>query len=144
MIRSRSQEQNRDITRSDIRQISIKSSTDAQIVSGKIQLARDGELAIRAELNDDFAIECLLRRVDREELGSTRDRHGFAKGVREPRHVGVGLQGNPLSRDLITNLIEPLKCGQIRRQSERCTGKLEWIGIVGQAREEVDTSGRNH
>ncbi len=76
LFRNVGQEKDPDIAANNIGKIRVKLSTDADIVGGKIQFPGDEELAVGAELDNDLAVEHLLRCIHGINFPTTGNGHG--------------------------------------------------------------------
>ena len=101
------EEQHHDIARSDLREIRVKLRAQADVVRREVQLARDEELAVRAELDDDLSVEDLFGGVNGENLRTARDGHGRGEGGGETIETRVRLNRAVLQHDLALHAFEP-------------------------------------
>ena len=101
------EDQHHDSARSDLREIRVKLRAQADVVRREVQLARDEELAVRAELDDDLSVEDLFGGVNGENLRTARDGHGRGEGGGETIETRVRLNRAVLQDDLALHAFEP-------------------------------------
>ncbi len=114
LIRNVRQEQHRRLARRDLREVRIQPARNREVVRREIQLPDNQELAVRAETDDDLAVEDFLGGVNGEDLRPARNQHGLGERGGEAVQTGVGLQGQILLHHLPLHAGQPL-VGRLRR-----------------------------